>query len=397
MRRALVLPLLLAATVSRAEETTPASAAPPSEAAVAQSAPPAAPDPARAPEATPPAPLRARTNDELPPLKVSGYVQGRFNQGFDHDGKLARSGTGAAMTTASAFSVARARVRTSGDLVQGIGYAVEGEFANVGPTLTDGFARVTLVPYHEIRIGQQKTQFGYENPESSTRLLVVNRSLVSNALGREQNGANATASGATRDIGVGVLGRIPVARSITLEWAGGFVNGAGPNRTTDDAIAPQKDFWGRIGPAVKVGVASVRVGASLGRGYDVATTPPGTTGEPYRYLFRRVGADVQLDTPWFFAAGEYVRGTNALRPTEQVAAGAYLYAYGKTPWNLGPVARVEGFDPDRDKPGDLQRRWTLGGYYDFKPIKARVVLNYELDHSLVRRDDALLVQTQLVF
>lgn len=396
MRRALVLPLLLAATVSRAEETTPASAAPPSEAAVAQSAPPAAPEPARAPEATPPAPLRARTNGELPPLKISGYVQGRFNQGFDHDGKLARSGTGAAATTASAFSVARARVRAGGDLVQGIGYAVEGEFANVGPTLTDGFARVTLVPYHEIRIGQQKTQFGYENPESSTRLAVVNRSLVSNALGREQTGVNA-ASGATRDIGVGILGKIPVAGSLILEWTGAVVNGSGPNRTTDDAVAPQKDFWGRIGPAMKVGFAAVRVGASLGRGYDVGTTGPGTAGEPYRYLFRRVGGDVQLDTPWFFAAGEYVRGTNALRPGQQVAAGAYLYAYAKTPWNLGPVARVEAFDPDRDANGDLQRRWTLGGYYDYRPIKVRVILNYELDHSSVRRDDALLVQTQIVF
>ena len=48
MRRALVLPLLLAATAPRAEETTPASAAPPSEAPVAQSAPPAAPEPAPA-------------------------------------------------------------------------------------------------------------------------------------------------------------------------------------------------------------------------------------------------------------------------------------------------------------------------------------------------------------
>lgn len=252
------------------------------------------------------------------------------------------------------------------------------------------------MPFHEIRIGQQKTQFGYENPEGVTRLVVVNRTLVSNALGRGQNGVNA-ASGATRDIGVGVLGRIPVARSIALEWAGALVNGAGPNRTTDDAVAPQKDFWGRIGPAVKVGVAAIRAGASFGRGYDVGTTGPGTAGEPYRYLFLRVGADVQLDTPWLFAAGEYVRGTNALRPREQIAAGAYLYAYGKTPWNLGPVARVEAFDPDRDVAGDLRRRWTLGGYYDITPIKARVILNYELDHSSVLRDDALLVQTQVVF
>ncbi len=396
MHRVLVLPLLFAATVSRAQETTPASAAPPPGAAVAQSAPSALAEPARLPETPPPAAPVVRTKSEISPLKVSGYVQGRFNQGFDHDGTLARSGTGAGMTTASAFSVARARVRAGGDLTEGIGYAVEGEFANVNPTLTDGFARVTLVPHHEIRLGQQKTQFGFENPEGSTRLLTVNRTFVSNALGREQNGVNA-ASGATRDIGVGILGKIPVAGSLILEWAGAVVNGSGTGRTTDDAIAPQKDFWGRIGSSVKLGVAAVRIGASLGRGYDVGTTGPGAAGEPYRYLFRRVGADVQLDTPWFFAAGEVVRGTNALRPREQVAAGAYLYAYGKTPWNLGPVVRVEGFDPDRDANGDLQRRWTLGGYYDFRPIKARVILNYELDHSSVRRDDALLVQTQVVF
>lgn len=396
MRRAVVLPLLLAATVSRAEETVPASAAPPSEAAVAQSAPTAAAESARASEAAPAAALAATTKSQPQLPTVSGYVQGRFTQGYDRDDRLARSGTGAAATTTSAFSVARARIRAGGDLVKGIGYAVEGEFTG-SPALTDGFVRVTLVPYHEIRVGQQKTQFGYENPESSTRLTTVNRTYVTNALGREQNGANATASGATRDIGVGVLGKIPVARGLTLEWSGTLVNGAGPNRSTDDAIAPQKDFWGRIGPAVKIGVASIRVGASLGRGYDVATTPPGTTGEPYRYLFQRVGTDVQFDTPWFFAAGEYIRGRNALLPSARVAAGAYLYAFAKTPWNLGPVARVEGYDPDRDRDGDLLRRWTLGAYYDYKPVKARVLLNYELDHSTVRRDEALLVQTQVVF
>jgi hypothetical protein len=38
-----------------------------------------------------------------------------------------------------------------------------------------------------------------------------------------------------------------------------------------------------------------------------------------------------------------------------------------------------------------------GAYHDHVPLNARVVLSYELDHSARRLDDALLVQTQVVF
>jgi hypothetical protein len=306
----------------------------------------------------------------------------------------AASGTGATATTPTGFSVPRARIRASGDLVPRIGFVVEGDLATVNTLLTDGYARVTLVPYHEIRIGQMKTQFGYENPEGDTRLLVINRTLVSNALGREQNGPNA-ASGDTRDVGVGVLGKFPLVEGATLEWAGTLVNGAGSNRANDDLLSPQKDFWGRVGPALKLGASTLRLGASLGRGYDVGTR--GTAATPYRYLFRRVGVDVQVDTPWAFAAGEFVRGTDALQAGQRISAGAYVYGYGKTPWNVGPVLRVEGFDPSRGVRGDFRRRYTLGAYYDYLPLNARVIFNYERDHSSVRRDDALLVQTQVVF
>jgi hypothetical protein len=303
------------------------------------------------------------------------------------------------------FSIPRARLRASGDVVADrIGYILEGELANSGSApgniLTDGFARLSFVPFHEIRIGQQKTQFGYENPEGDSKLLVVNRTLVSDALGREQTGVVATGAaitGNTRDIGVGVLGVIPLATGVAFEWAGNVVNGAGPNRSTDDATSPQKDLWGRAGPAVKLGRSTVRVGVSGARGYEVATTGTGAAAAPYRALFRRIGADVQVDAPWFFLAGEYVRGTDGLRGRQLLRHGAYVYAFGKTAWGLGPVARVEGFDPNRDVRGDFRRRYTLGAYYDHVPLNARVVFNYELDHSSRRLDDLLLLQTQVVF
>jgi hypothetical protein len=362
-----------------------------------------APGPAKDDPAQPK--LQPKPEPKKPTVRMSGFIQGRYSHNFDHDDRPATSGTGAAATTVNGFSIPRARLRASGDVVPDvIGYVLEGEFANSGSApgniLTDGFARLTAIPFHEIRFGQQKTQFGYENPEGDSRLLVINRTFVSDALGREQTGvvaAGGAIGGNTRDVGVGVLGRIPLASWVALEWAGNVVNGAGPNRSTDDGVAPQKDLWGRAGPAVKLGRSTVRVGASGARGYDVAVTGTGAAAAPYRELFRRVGADVQVDAPWFFVASEYVRGTDDLREGQLRRHGAYVYGYGKTRWGVGPVARVEGFDPNRDVDGDFRRRYTLGAYYDHVPLNARIIFNYELDHSSRRFDDLLLVQTQVVF
>jgi hypothetical protein len=346
-----------------------------------------------------------KAEPKKPTVRVSGFVQGRYSHNLDHDDLPAIGGSGPGATTVTGFSIPRARLRASGDAVPDVvGYVLEGDFANSssapGNLLTDGYARLMFVPFHEIRIGQQKTQFGYENPEGDSRLLVVNRTLVSDALGREQTGVVAAGSaitGNTRDIGVGVLGSIPLGAGLAFEWAGNVVNGAGPNRSTDDAVSPQKDLWGRAGPSTKLGRSTVRVGISGARGHEIAAIGTGTAAVPYRALSRRVGADVQVDSPWFFVAGEYVRGTDGLRDRQLLRHGAYVYAYGKSRWGLGPVARVEGFDPNRDVRGDFRRRYTLGAYYDHVPLNARIVFNYELDRSSRRLDDVLLVQTQVVF
>lgn len=362
-------------------------------AARAEDAAPGAATPATAPAASAPtAPAAAAApkpeEKKAAAVKISGFFWGRYTQNVDQDGApAARTGSGATATTATGFSIPRARVRASGDVAPGIGFVIEGDFnASTTSIVTDGFARVTLLPRTELRIGQQKTQFGYEEPETDQALLVINRALVSDALAR--------GNGNSRDIGVGALGSLPVFAGLQLDWAGTLVNGAGPAKA-DDAIAPQKDFWGRVGPTLAFGRNKLKVGASFARGFDVGTST--TTPNGYRYLFRRYGVDVQLDTPWAFAVAEYVRGDDHLAPGTVDRAGGYLLAYGKTPWQVGPVARAEYYDPNDDVHGDHRHRYTFGAYYDYRPRNARLLLNYELDDSATRRDDALYAQVQVVF
>src|SRR5690606_41305616 len=92
----------------------------------------------------------------------------------------------------------------------------------------DGYAGVTAFRYQEIRVGQQKTQFGYENPEPSTRLWTSNRALVSDALARGSD---------LRDLGVGLLAEIPVGGGLAAEYAVTVVNGAGPYTAADDSYS----------------------------------------------------------------------------------------------------------------------------------------------------------------
>src|SRR6185295_11507812 len=95
----------------------------------------------------------------------------------------------------------------------------------INGVLRDAFLRFTFIRGHQLRVGQQKTQFGYENRESSSELYAVNRTELSETLSR----------GVTlRDIGVGLIGHLNLGRGWRLEDAITVVNGAGFNVQADD-------------------------------------------------------------------------------------------------------------------------------------------------------------------
>lgn len=106
-------------------------------------------------------------------------------------------------------------------------------------------------PRHEIRIGQQKTQFGCDGRESSSRLLAVNRTEVSGDL----------FPGITlRDIGIGLLGNVPIWDRFRFADAVTLTNGARPNEQDDNT--DMKDEWGRLDIRYKTDDVWIGLGAS---------------------------------------------------------------------------------------------------------------------------------------
>ena len=148
--------------------------------------------PALAAQGVPPDIIRA---DSAPPKRarptvhLSGYLQVFY--------KARRDANGDGITEPSVFRDQRVRIGINGKVTDHVGYDIEIDprAPEVAGILRDAFITLDYLPHHEVRIGQQKTLFGYENPTSSSRLYTVNRSEVSDNLSRGVN---------LRDIGLGL-------------------------------------------------------------------------------------------------------------------------------------------------------------------------------------------------
>jgi hypothetical protein len=356
---------------------------------------PAAPAPAPAEPA--PTPAKAATAP-APSAKATfwGFINAQVSSTDAH----------APTKDSSTFEIRRARIGARGEVAPAIGYAILFDASDV--SLKDAYVGVKKVPGLEIRAGQWKTPFGYEQVESDTKLLWVNSSLPVAALARGVD---------SRDLGLGLLGKWTVPGGVVAELAVSGVNGAGPNKKDD---LNEKNVWGRAGVSAKLGPATVRAGGSYGAGRQVSALgtdgkfgPQGTgtpTLDDTYFYFQTYGADVTLDTPWLFAAAEVIQSERdfskftsptAVTRSSLTARGWYAGVYGKTPWNVGPVFRVDRLDPNRSAVDDVGLRYTLGAYVDVQPVNARLVFNYELDESdagfTSRAGDRAILFAQVIF
>ncbi len=309
----------------------------------------------------------------------------------------------------STFETRRARIGARGEVLPQVGYNVLFDAADT--SLKDAFLALKKLPVPglELRAGQWKTPFGYENAESDTKLLWVNGAYVVAALARSTTTATLTGSPDARDLGVGLLGKWSLPAGLGAEAAVSVTNGAGPNRKDD---LDEKNAWGRAGITAKAGRASVRAGGSYGYGHQLANLGTnakfdgvGTPLDDTSFYFATYGADVEVDTPWFFLASEVIQSERDVwnhetgaRPNVN-ARGWYAGVYGKTPWNVGPVFRAERYDRDRKVGNDRNERYTVGAYADLVPLNARLIFNYELDESdrAVRTGDRAILFGQVIF
>jgi hypothetical protein len=312
-------------------------------------------------------------------VKVSGYVQVfyRFRIDTNDDG----------FTESSLFRIQRARVKVSGKINKRVGYNIEVDprAPEVTGILRDAYIQLKVIPHHKLRVGQQKTQFGYENRESSTRLYTVNRSELGEGLGR----------GLTlRDIGIGIIGGWPIHGNLELEDALTLVNGAGMNVQYDPT--GRKNLWGRAGVHwwCDARHLDVRFGLSGGIGNqvepaDTTVTPP----EPaFRFEFQRLGADLEVDSPWAFAAAELAMGWDQIEgdPEGNDSWGWYILAAGKVRWHAGPVLRYESVDGFT--------RLTAGAYQGDPDAQLRFMTSYEVwKEEDYKHDDRVYLWMQAKF
>jgi len=179
------------------------------------------------------------------------------------------------------------------------------------------------------------------------------------------------------------------------------VNGAGPNKA-DELV--EKNVWTRLGASVALGGWKARAGVSHGYGRQLQTLgADGTLGtaDDVSFYFHRLGGDLQVDAPWFFAVAEVALGRHDFSNARGVAQarGQSIGVYGKTPWSVGPIVRWDGYDPSDKVSGNARERFTVGAYYDLLPVAARLVFNYEIDRSApaVKTGNAATLLAQVLF
>lgn len=313
-----------------------------------------------------------------PTVKLSGYVQFFYRARFD----VNRDG----IVDPDFFRMQRVRIEVKGRITPHVTYDVEVDprAPEITGVLRDAFISLDYIPHHKLRLGQQKTQFGYENRESSSQLFTVNRTEVSENLSR----------GVTlRDLGLGLIGRWPLQKGFAIEDAITLVNGSGMNVQADST--KRKNLWARIGGRYKRDSLTARLGFSYASGDQQEPDDPGPPRvRGFTFDFKRWGVDAEIDHPWGFLAAEYVKGKDnapaRVPDASGTRSGYYVILAGKTRWNLGPLVRYDQLE--------AYQRWTYGAFYGLPSDNLRFLLNYEIwQDDLGRHDDALYLWVQTRF
>ncbi len=342
-----------------------------------------------APQVQDPADSTQKKKKYIP--KISGVIQVHYLNEFNTNGDTIRDPDG--------FRILRARLTAKGNITKFISYElmIDPRAPEPRGILRDAFIefrfdkiqlkKCGFLKYEKILVGQQKTQFGWENRQSITELYTVNRAEISDGASRGEN---------LRDIGIGLLGHIPIKKYFRFENALTFTNGTRFNVAGPFDFNSKKAFWCRLGFGYVKKDFTVSLGGSLGIGGlryigdDVVDPADDVYAD-----FKHFGADIQVDHKYFFLAGEFAMGTDMTNDTlygEPMGYQALLAV--KTKWKVGPLVRYDAFE-------DEWKVWTLGAYYGFPKDRFRILVNYIFRGNVKDipegHDDRLYIQMQVTF
>jgi phosphate-selective porin OprO/OprP len=308
-------------------------------------------------------------------LTLGGLIQGQFEDGDRGDSRFPATG-------ADRFLLRRARLNATGTFAEGFDYRLEFDLAGSLSTtsglraqLTDGYVNWNRYAFANVRAGQFKTPFGFEQLYGDPRLLTAERSLVNDrlTLGRQ--------------LGVQLSGSFLDKR---LSYAAGTFNGNGVNTSGNDN---DKFLWvGRLTAVPwKSPAGSWAVGGNAFRSEDTALSLPdlnldSTPATPERdNLFtgkrQGFGLDSQVEAGPLSLWVEYLRvrfePTAARPPARFDSDGGYVQGgWFFIPKRFQVVLKYETFDPRRGLSGDDVSTVTTGLNYYIRDHDLKLLFDY---------------------
>jgi len=312
-------------------------------------------------------------------LQVGGIIQGQLETGDRTDSRFSSDN--------DRLYLRRARLNATGKFSEHFDFRVEidgstgpAESSGLRAQLVDAFINWNRSESMNVRVGQFKSPFGYEQLYSDPRLLTAERSLVSDRLAQ------------SRQIGLQVGGDLPGKR---ISYALGAFNGTSINTNSNDnddfLLAERFSFL--LHEAKKSG-GDLRITAGINafQSRDAAVTQasdflfdasPGTPAPDNLFSGRRKGRgiDAQLVSGPFEVWAEYLvqsfEPDNKLPFAEFDSDGWYVQgSYFLLPARLQLVTRLETFDPNDRIRSDSVDGWTLGANYYLKGNDLKLQLNF---------------------
>ena len=313
----------------------------------------------------------------LPAGKVQKIVIGGFIQA---NGEFGDAPDSRWTTNDDRFLLRRARLNFTATLASDFTAKIEADFgansmstgAGARGQLTDGYIQWSKYDFANVRIGQFKTPFGYEQLTPDIRTLTVERTLPNDRL---------TVS---RQIGAGVSGDIVEKK---LAYSVGAFNGNGVNTGQNDN---DNFMW---------------AGRLSGQAYDgkIANQPVKLTGGVNAFTSQDLGnqrtgygLDLQAVSGPLTVQAEWLRNEN---DTAAEAEGWSVLSAWRVSEHWRGLVRYETYDSNTAASNTTTDLWTFGVDYLFNGDDLKLSLNYLLGDQPAPATDGgrLLARVQVVF
>lgn len=332
-----------------------------------------------------------------PTLTIGGLLQVQAEFGDRGDTRFANDN--------DRFYLRRARINATGKFLEEFDFRIEGEFAGtlantsgLRAQLTDAFINWNRYPEANIRMGQFKTPFGFEQLFSDPRLITIERSLVNDRLTQ------------SRQLGAQVGGDLFERR---LTYAAGVFNGTGANNNfnDDDSFLSAA----RLGGVVwRKGTSAWSLGGNVFSSEDTSVaqasdfgfdSTPSTPDRDNIFAGERFGTGFDTQLVWgrFDLWAEYLAvdwEPASRRPQAEVESdGWYVQgSYFFLPNRLQLVLKAEAFDPITDDRADPVEIGTAGLSWYLKGHDLKLLLNYlRVGQDGQEDQDKILTRIQVIF